>query len=303
MQQRQVGQRSAFTLIELIVVVAIIGVLVGLLLPAVQRVREAANHVRCSNNLRQIGLASLACHDQMRSLPPGLGWFPDNNNNVAYGTALFHLLPYLDQDNLYKSSICSGSYFPGNNGVYANSIPVYVCPSDPSTGKDGVVVDYQGLAWGASSYACNGQVFCRVRGDGTLISPANAPRIPASFSDGVSNTILYAEKLAQCFNRTYLQGGNLWAYWFTGESLRPYHAGFAVSWSGYSIGPGSKFQVRPMPFNGQCDPTLASTPHAGGIHACMADGSVRYLSASIAAYTWWHLCTPASGEIVSMDGL
>ena len=196
-----------------------------------------------------------------------------------------------------------GCYFAGNNEVYEQAVKLFLCPSDPSTGEDGVVEDYLGLYWGGSSYAANAQAFCHVHADGTFVSPQHNARIRASFPDGTSNTILYSEKYASCTNPIYPEGGNLWAYWFTGSDMRPYHPGFAVSWNGYSIGPGSKFQVQPAPFNGNCDPTLASTPHAGGIHVCMGDGSARYLSAAVSPYTWWYLCTPAGGETIPADGI
>ena len=112
---------------------------------------------------------------------------------------------------------------------------------------------------------------------------------------------MFAEKYALCSNRNYPAGGNLWAYWITSGKVLPYHPGFAVSWNGYSIGPGSKFQVQPSPFQSKCDPTLASTPHTGGIHAAMGDASVRFLSSGITPYTWWYLCTPAGGETIPED--
>jgi prepilin-type N-terminal cleavage/methylation domain-containing protein len=295
--------RRGFTLIELLVVVAIISILMGLLLPAVQRVREAARAIICSNNLRQIGLAAHNFHDTYNKLPPGLGWSPNPTAPGCYGTVFFHLLPFLEQDNLHDSSEFMDCYFAGNNQVFSQPVKMFLCPSDPSAGDDGLVEDYLGLDWGASSYAANGQVFCQVRADGTIITPQHFARIPTSFPDGTSSTLLFTEKCASCSNPSYPEGGNLWAYWYTGSDMRPYHPGFAVSWNDYSIGAGSKFQVQPMPSNGNCDPTLASTPHSGGIHACMGDGSVRYLSSGISPYTWWYLCTPAGGELIPPDGI
>jgi len=294
--------RGGFTLIEILVVIAIIAVLIGLLLPAVQRVREAANHITCANNLRQLGLAAHTTHDQFRKLPPGLGWFPNTKAPGAYGTILFHLLPNLEQDNLYKSSYAGGTYFAGTNQVFSSPVRTFLCPSDPSVGTNGAVSDPDGIPWGASSYACNVQAFCNVNGNGTLHDPQAYARIPANFPDGTSNTILFAEKYALCTNGNYPVGGNLWAYWVTGSDVYPLHPGFEISWNGYSVGPGSKFQPQPRPFLGNCDPTLASTPHAGGIHVGMADGSVRFLSNDVSPYVWWYLCTPAGGETIPPDG-
>src|SRR5579871_2160647 len=135
------SSRSAFTLIELLVVIAIIGTLVGLLLPAVQKVREAANSVKCSNHLRQLSLACHNCHDAQGVLPPGLGWFRNSVPPGAYGTVLFHLLPYIEQNNLYNSAAYGPNYFAGVNNVMSYPVAVYRCPSDPSTGTDGVVQD------------------------------------------------------------------------------------------------------------------------------------------------------------------
>jgi prepilin-type N-terminal cleavage/methylation domain-containing protein len=311
--------RRGFTLIELLVVIAFIAVLIGLLLPAVQRVREAANRIKCSNNLKQLGLAAQNYHDSQEHLPPGIGYYPTANNS-AFGTYFFHLLPYVEQDNLYQSALGSVpfpppcgptmAYYPGNNNAYSRPVAVFLCPSDPSVGPDGAVT-IDGVSFGASSYAPNAMVIAPN-------GPQGKARIPADIPDGASNTILHAEKYARCSNTTmapaFRDGGTAWAYctalpfpWLPppmnlpGKAFQPGFgiAALAAHGAPNAINEGSRFQVQPGA--GHCDPTRAATAHAGGIQVSLADGSVRTLAPGLSGATWWAAVTPSGGEVLGSD--
>jgi prepilin-type N-terminal cleavage/methylation domain-containing protein len=294
----QASPRSAFTLVELLVVIAIVAVLIGLLLPAVQKVREAANHVWCSNNLKQIGLAAHSANTTHGKFPCALGWYPGQGG--GFGGYFFHLLPYIEQESVYRNSYNAGSYFIGNNQTFSQTIRTYLCPSDPTVPAGGRVVDGLGNSWGVNSYALNLQLHL----SGSRIVPEKTPRIGADFPDGTSSTILFTEKHAQCSNYNYPVGGNLWGNYLSDPSVMlAYISGYAAPLNGYSTGPTCKFQTQPRPFNGSCDPTLASSPHPGGIHVCLIDGSVRHLSSSVSTLTWWYLTTTQGGEVIPADAL
>jgi prepilin-type N-terminal cleavage/methylation domain-containing protein len=295
--------RDGFTLLELLVVVAIIGVLLSLLVPAVQMVRESAARAQCQNNLKQLALAVHHYHDANNCrFPPGIG-FTGGQQTGPYGTCFFHMLPYIEQKPLYDLARAPGApiwgaWNPPNNPIYSHVIPILLCPTNPTVDSTGTV-QALGTLWGASTYGANAQDFCKTDADGTLINPQDGRNL-LSIPDGTSNTILFAERYALCTNTEWPVGGSLWAYWDTQRSAQPLHAGFAISWRDYSVGPASMFQVTPKP-DGGCNPTIAATPHSAGINVAAADGSVHLLSPGINRTVWWALCTPAGSEQVGFD--
>jgi prepilin-type N-terminal cleavage/methylation domain-containing protein len=200
--------RRAFTLVELLVVIAVIGVLIVLLLPAVQQVREAAARTRCANNLRQIARAAHLCQDAHETLPPyhpaGIPtgtFFSGPGNN---GTVLYFLLPFLEQNALFEGGAFAGPQgtvhdinvtlhsglpptFPPTPPFAAQQpISIFQCPSDPTMPPDGTLpvsgnyapgsahfgnaVTY---AYGSSSYACNYLVFGNIYAGSNFYSAAN----------------------------------------------------------------------------------------------------------------------------------
>jgi type II secretory pathway pseudopilin PulG len=285
--------RRALTLVELFVVVAILLVLLGLLLPAVQRVRDAGNRIQCSNNLKQIGLAFASHHEALGALPMGggpnwaarsmAGGFPRQLKGQAWGWG-YQILPYLDQVELWRH--------PSDAVVRATPIPQHFCPTRR---KNQVVAgramnDYAGNQGSAFHY--NSGYWDDDYHDGTVIGFNNpSPLRMADLTDGISHTILVGEKrvnlnhLGTHFDDDdgYVTGMGGWG----ADAVR----------GGYDQ-PAPDYR---HPTAGSSDPRRRwnfGSSHPGIFQVVFADGAVRAISYQIKPLTFRNLCNRHAGNAV-----
>jgi len=211
------SKRRGFTLVELLVVIAIIGILIALLLPAVQAAREAARRSQCTNNLKQMGLALHNYHDVQRSFPLGAYAGPVTPVNLTGSNWRTALLPYLEQGTVYsKLSFgydfcgCSGYPFGGGNGALSGlKIDAFVCPSStvdaftdtvgsPANSQKSLMIQYAGICGaypdpaGRTTGVCSTGGYGPACATGLLIS--NDIRGMHHAIDGTSNTIILGEQ-------------------------------------------------------------------------------------------------------------
>jgi prepilin-type N-terminal cleavage/methylation domain-containing protein/prepilin-type processing-associated H-X9-DG protein len=316
--------RRGFTLIELLVVIAIIGVLVGLLLPAVQMAREVARRMSCTNNLKQLALAAHHYHDATGQFPTGARLPIDVAGTPSGGTNLWvELLPYFEQANLYEQwdyRDNRNNVAGGRTATQAKVIQTLLCPSDPLparvwelTAETGASPPWSRGFYGLSSYGGNAgkravhtggpPSFSRISRDGVFYLDSNV-RL-ADILDGTSNTFLVGERLHHDpeFDR---QRPLVW------PDATP--VGGWGRW-GYVANAGAMFQVTlhtAVPINYRMPPEgdftalenrgcAFGSAHPGGSNFAFADGSARYVGESLPLATLQGLSTRAGGEVASID--
>jgi prepilin-type N-terminal cleavage/methylation domain-containing protein len=316
---RAISQRSGLTLIETLVVIAIIGTLVGILLPAVVRVREAANRTSCANNLKQLALACHEYNDAFGRLPPGeigpyqwavpgqpyYGWGPD-----SYGWSwLSRILPLVDQANLFQMGGIPNKTLE-QSGIAANRLAVFLCPSDgaysapPRTNTGNLVgfpvgnTNYKGVSgsnWGYDSsqniwfptfwkhQGVNGSFDGLNQGDGAMFRvDVLSPRRLLAITDGTSNTFLIGEDIPALNN---------WCSW-------PY----ATHAYGTCAIPPNAVQANGQPFNANdwYNNHSFRSRHPSGLQFALADGSVHFVNNAINLDLYRALATIQGGEAVDV---
>lgn len=298
--------KKAFTLIELLVVITIIGILIALLLPAVQAAREAAKRMQCSNNLKQIVLASLGYENNHRCFPPS--YFVPNGHGV-----FTFILPYLEQQSLYDKLTVSGTAAYETRALRFTPVPAYFCPSFTllpmvftnyslagNYGISGALTTYQGIGGvlfqediDKRNYDRSGQGHFPRNG---IFGHRTTKRV-SDVTDGMSHTLAFGEYVQRNVNGTgtLFTSVRSWMISNYTDSLDNC-ASYAFKVVKYNINAQVDRDNGTVLFNH----LPMGSDHPGGCNFAAADGSVHFLSENISLTVYKGLCTINKGEIVAI---
>jgi prepilin-type N-terminal cleavage/methylation domain-containing protein len=327
--------RKGFTLIELLVVIAIIAVLIGLLVPAVQKVREAANRMSCTNNLKQLGIAIHSYHDTRGAFPPG-----GASDNAPYGTGggwgsswKVFILPFIEQESIYKAwqFTANSGYTNGTNMstatplVHNRTIKTYRCPSSSmpdfyaSSNNNGalqMLTSYTGIGGSSTDTGVvNNGSYGIISAGGALF--ANSSIRFSDITDGTSNCMIVGEQSKHLTSSTNQpvpgsytaitsQGPHGWTMGVNnssvGTAFNEWHFNcttirFQINQTGVDGGSASGSGSNGTSHNTGMNIPLSSS-HSGGCNIVLGDASVRFIRDSTPLLTLQYLASRADGNVL-----